>query len=465
MIKLFGQYLPVRRVVFIIGEGLLIFCAIAVAMYVFLRQETDLYFMLDENWWKILIMTLVTQVSLYFNDLYDMQVGANRVELLDRLLQAIGLASVILAIVYFLWPEAMIGRWVFFLGIVVLLLFIVSWRLLYSYVVLKRFFSEKTLLVGDGDLARGLLQEFKRRGDIGYDICCVLGQGDGGADAGRLEGIPVQYGFERLPDLAAAEGVSNIIVALDQKRGVMPYNDLLSCKMKGIAVIDGESFYERITGKLLVEKILPSWLVFSDGFKKSATARVVKRTTDLLFSLILSALLAPLFAVVAVAVKLDSKGTVFFRQDRVGENGKIYRVYKFRSMIESAEAASGPVWATEDDPRITRVGRVIRRLRIDELPQVWNVVKGDMSFVGPRPERHYFVEALRKKVPYYNERFTVKPGITGWAQVMYGYGATEQDALEKLKYDLYYIKNMSLMLDLAVIFHTAKIVLLARGSR
>ncbi|MBP1697074.1 MAG: glycosyl transferase [Deltaproteobacteria bacterium] len=465
MIKLFGQYLSVRRVVFILGEGLLIFSAITLAMYVFLREETDLRFMLDENWWKILIMTVVTQISLYFNDLYEIQIGGNRVELADRLVQAIGLASVILAIIYILWPGAMIGRWVFFLGIVVLVLFVVSWRLLYSYVVLKRFFSEKTLLLGDGDLAKGLHQEIRRRGDIGYDVCCVLGQEGGGYDADHFEGVPVKHGFECLRDVAAAEGVSNIIVALDQKRGVMPYNDLLACKMKGIAVIDGESFYERITGKLLVEKILPSWLVFSDGFKKSATARLVKRTTDLLFSLLISMLLAPLFAVVAVAIKLESKGRVFFKQERVGEYGKTYMVYKFRSMIEGAEAASGPIWAKEDDPRITRVGRVIRRLRIDELPQLWNVIKGDMSFVGPRPERPFFVEALKRKVPYYNERFTVKPGITGWAQVMYGYGATEEDALEKLKYDLYYIKNMSLMLDLAVIFHTVKIVLLARGSR
>jgi exopolysaccharide biosynthesis polyprenyl glycosylphosphotransferase len=175
--------------------------------------------------------------------------------------------------------------------------------------------------------------------------------------------------------------------------------------------------------------------------------------------------LSPLFLVAAVAIKLDSKGPVFFKQARVGENGEIYTVFKFRSMREDAEALSGPVWAEEDDPRITKVGRIIRKLRIDELPQLWNVIKGDMSFVGPRPERPFFVEQLKKKVPYYNERFSVKPGVTGWAQVMYGYGATEEDALQKLKYDLYYIKNMSLLMDLVVIFHTVKIVLLGRGSR
>jgi len=443
----------------------LIFIAVALASYGFLREETELRFMLGDNWWKILLVTIVTQISLYFNDLYEMQSEGKRVNLADRLIQAVGLAFVILAIIYFVWPGAMIGRWVAFLSIIFLILFVVSWRFLYAYVILRRFFSEKTLLLGDGDLAKGLLQEIKRRGDTGYDICYVVWQENGRYDAGHLEGVPVKYGFEHLRDLAAAAHVSNIIVALDQKRGVMPYNELLTCKMKGINVIDGESFYERITGKLLVEKIRPSWLVFSDGFRKSATARLVKRTTDLIFSVVISVLALPLFAVVALAVKLDSKGPVFFKQERVGENGKVYTVYKFRSMTENAEMDSGPVWAAEDDPRITRVGRVIRKLRIDELPQLLNVIKGDMSFVGPRPERPFFVEELKKKVPYYNERFTIKPGVTGWAQVMYGYGATETDALEKLKYDLYYIKNMSLMLDLMVMFHTAKIVLLSRGAR
>jgi sugar transferase (PEP-CTERM system associated) len=465
MLKLFGQYFPIRRAVFILGEGVLIFSAVALATYGLLRGETNLPFMFEDNWWKVLIVTVVTQISLYFNDLYDMQSAANRVDLTNRLIQAIGLAFVILAIIYFLWPEAMIGRWIFFLSVIFLILFVVSWRLLYSYVVLKRFFSEKTLLLGDGDLAKDLLQEMKRRGDIGYDIRCVIGRQNVRDDAGRLEGVPVKYGFEYLCDVAAAENVSNIIVALDQRRGVMPCNDLLACKMKGIHVIDGESFYERITGKLLVEKIPPSWLIFSDGFNKSALRRLLKRTVDLAVSVVMGVLLSPLFAGVAVAVKLDSKGPVLFKQERVGENGKIYTVYKFRSMVKDAEVESGPVWAAEDDPRITRVGRVIRKLRIDELPQIWNVVKGDMSFVGPRPERPFFVEELKKKVPYFNERFSVKPGITGWAQVMYGYGATEEDAVEKLKYDLYYIKNMSLMLDLMVIFHTAKIVLLSRGSR
>jgi sugar transferase (PEP-CTERM system associated) len=254
-------------------------------------------------------------------------------------------------------------------------------------------------------------------------------------------------------------------VALDEKRGVFPFNELLACKMKGVNIIDGQSFYERITGKLLVEKMPPSWLIFSDGFVKSRFTRATKRVLGLSLSAFLLFVLFPLFLVVAAAVKLTSRGPSLFSQERVGEFGKPFTLYKFRSMRVDAEEETGPVWATEDDPRITRVGKIIRKLRVDELPQLWNVFRGDMSFVGPRPERRYFVEQLKEKVPYYNERFSVKPGVTGWAQIKYPYGASEKDALEKLKFDLYYIKNMSMVFDIAVVFHTIKIVLLGRGSR
>jgi FlaA1/EpsC-like NDP-sugar epimerase len=255
LIKLFGQYFAVRKAVFIIGEAILIFCAAALSAYLLMYEETDLFPLLGDNWWKILIVTFVTLISLYFNDLYEIRIGGNTIDLATRLIQAIGITSIVLAIIYFLWPEAMIGRWIFFLSVIFLILFFVSWRLLYSYVVQKRLFSEKALIIGEGGLARDLLQEIKRRRDISYDIRCIVGQENGRYSRGILEGIPVKYGFESLCDFAEAEGVSNIIVALDQKRGVMPYNELLSCKVRGINVIDGESFYERITGKLLVEKL------------------------------------------------------------------------------------------------------------------------------------------------------------------------------------------------------------------
>jgi len=235
--------------------------------------------------------------------------------------------------------------------------------------------------------------------------------------------------------------------------------------VSGVDVLDGNSFYEILTGKLIVEHINPSWLIFSDGFHRSWFRRTAKRATDLLFSTLLLIAVSPIIAVTALLIKFDSKGPVIFSQDRVGENRKPYQVHKFRSMVADAEKLSGPVWAQTDDDRITRVGRFIRKWRVDELPQLWNVFKGDMSFVGPRPEREFFIQQLESQIPYYRERFSVKPGITGWAQVCYPYGASVEDAKEKLNYDLFYIKNMSVFFDLMIVLKTVKTVIFGEGAR
>ncbi|MFZ7111308.1 MAG: TIGR03013 family XrtA/PEP-CTERM system glycosyltransferase [Desulfatiglandales bacterium] len=465
MARIFGQYLSLRKVIFIFGEGLLIYAAVSLAAYFFMGGAVTFSGLLGAFWMKILLVSMITQMSLYFNDLYEIKHTGNMVDLATRLIQSVGIASIVLAVVYFLWPEAIIGRWIFFLSIVFLLLFLVSWRFLYTLVITKRLFADKAIMIGSGELAGDIMAEVQQRSDIGYDIRVILGHEKDKNGSSRFEDVPVHYGFNELCKIAETEQASHIIVAMDEKRGIMPYKQLLACKVKGMSVIDGESFYERITGKILVEKINPSWLIFSDGFKKSKVKRIVKRVTGLMLAVLMICLVSPLILLVALAIKLDSRGPVFFSQERVGENGKVFVLYKFRSMRADAEKESGPVWAEKEDIRTTRVGRIIRKLRIDELPQLWNVLKGDMSFVGPRPERPFFVETLSKKIPYYDERFTVKPGVTGWAQIKYPYGASEKDALEKLKYDLFYIKHLSIPMDLMVIFQTVKIVLLGRGSR
>ena len=451
--------------IFILGEGALVYCAVALASFFLLYRDMAIADLLEMIWLKILLVAIVTQISLHFNDLYEFKASDSMIDLATRLIQSIGMTSIVLAIIYFLWPAAIIGKWIFFFSILFLLLFLVSWRFLYSLTIKKRLFAEKAIMVGSGELARDILQEIKNRRDISYHIrSLVLHEKEKNSPI-QFDGIPVRYGFDGLCDLAEVEQASSIIVALDQKRGIMPYNELLNCKVRGISIIDGEDFYERIAGKLLVEKINPSWLIFSDGFVKSKTSRFTKRLVGFAMSSIMLIVFSPLILLVAIAIKLDSRGSVLFSQERVGENEEIFTLHKFRSMKVNAEEETGPVWASDDDTRITRVGKIIRKLRIDELPQLWNVLRGDISFVGPRPERSFFVEKLKKVIPYYKQRFTVKPGVTGWAQVKYGYGASERDALEKLKYDLYYIKNMSIVMDLMVIFHTVKIVLLGRGAR
>lgn len=463
MIRLFRQYFSPRKIIFVIGEGILIFLAVTMASFLVLGRSVGFVYMLELIWPKVLLVSGITMLSLYFNDLYEFKRTDNAIDLSSRLLQAIGITSVILAIIYFLRPDLIIGRWIFFINLIILLLFLVSWRLLYSIVIQRRLLVEKAIILGSGELAKDILDEVERRKDLSYVISLLITNKKG--DKKKYRNIPVYYDFENICELGESEKIDSVIVALDEKRGIFPYKELLRCKVRGMNIIDGESFYERITGKLLVEKINPSWLIFSDGFIKSKISRITKRLIGLVFSLILLIMLSPFLLLVAIAIKLESRGPILFSQERVGEYEIPFTLHKFRSMRADAEKESGPVWATEDDPRITRMGKIIRKLRIDELPQLWNVFQGDMSFVGPRPERQFFVEQLKKTIPYYNERFTVKPGVTGWAQIKYPYGASEEAALEKLKYDLYYIKNMSVVMDLMVIFHTVKIVLLGRGSR
>lgn len=270
--------------------------------------------------------------------------------------------------------------------------------------------------------------------------------------------------YSQIFQICQAGDVDRIVVALDERRGKFPLDQLLFCRLKGIPVDDGVTFTEQLAGKLSVENLNPSIIIFSNGFKRSVIFNRLKRGLDILCSLFGLAVFSPVCLLISIAIKLESRGPVVYRQERVGEDDRLFHLYKFRSMRSDAEA-NGPVWAKENDQRITRVGRVIRKLRLDEIPQMVNVLKGDMSFVGPRPERPFFVHQLKNEIPFYSKRHVVKPGITGWAQISYRYGASKEDALEKLKYDLYYIKNMSILFDLMVVLQTAKIVLVGKGAR
>jgi sugar transferase (PEP-CTERM system associated) len=270
--------------------------------------------------------------------------------------------------------------------------------------------------------------------------------------------------FKQISSICRTCQIDRVIVALDERRGSLPLDQLLKCRLKGIHVDDGISFRESLSGKLSVESLHPSAIIFSNGFRGVVVCKGLKRVIDLIASLFGFLIFLPLCLAVALAIKLDSRGPVFYRQERVGQDGKTFYMVKFRSMTVDAEQ-DGPVWAVVNDQRVTRVGRWLRKLRLDEIAQLSNVIKGEMSIVGPRPERPYFVKKLEKEIPFYSHRHAVKPGITGWAQILYPYGATREDAQEKLKYDLYYIKHLSPIMDLRIISETAKIVLLGRGSR
>ncbi|MBJ6727081.1 TIGR03013 family PEP-CTERM/XrtA system glycosyltransferase [Geomonas sp. Red875] len=286
-----------------------------------------------------------------------------------------------------------------------------------------------------------------------------------GNEPDRVPAERILTSTEGLQVVALAEKCDKIVVSLSERRGMLPLREIMACKVRGVDVVDAPTFYEQVTGKLLLERITPSWFIFSDGFRVSPRRRVTKRLLDVASSVLGLVLTVPLLPFVALAIKMDSPGPAFFRQKRVGQGEKLFTLYKFRTMRADAESSTGAVWAKENDPRVTRLGRVLRKCRIDELPQLYNVLRGEMSMVGPRPERQEFVEKLKEIIPYYSERHVVKPGVTGWAQVRYPYGASAGDTVEKLRYDLYYVKNLSMVLDLAIMIETMGVVVLGRGSR
>lgn len=314
----------------------------------------------------------------------------------------------------------------------------------------------KVLLFGDGPSARKtveIIAESKGRYILSESVPFTGNE----RDASETQ--------EELLSVARNAGVSMIIVSFPERRGVMPVHDMLRCKMHGISVVEATGFYEQVTRKLYIENLTPSWFIFSRGFRFSTTRLAVKRGFDIALSLVGLCLLLPVFPLIALLVRCDSPGPVFFRQVRVGQGGALFDVIKFRTMRADAEKGTGPVWAGRHDPRVTRVGFFLRKTRLDEIPQLLNVLAGDMSLVGPRPERPEFIAELEKDIPFYAERHAIKPGLTGWAQIRYPYGASVTDALEKLRYDLYYIKHHSLLFDLEITLRTIPVVIFGRGAR
>lgn len=461
MLRLFRQYYPVRNAVFAICEGIFIFLSVAIACWLLMGKGK---FNFDAiTVFKALLITFICQTCLYYNDLYDLKVTDTMLELGIRLLQALGVATILLAIVYFIFPTAIIREGIFIISIALVIVFIVSWRMLYTYVLNIGLFNQKIIILGSSDIAKEIFKQITEKKDCGYEIAGVISKKEWEME--NFPGVQFIYQdlYERICEIAENNNARKIIVALKEKRNSLPVDELLKCRVKGIDVLDGNSFFEMLTGKLIVESINPSWLIFSNGFQKTIIQKFIKRTIDLILSFVMLIVLSPLILLMSIVIKIDSRGPILFSQERVGQDRKAYMVHKFRSMRTDAEKNTGPVWAKENDDRITRVGHFIRKWRIDEIPQLWNVLIGEMSFVGPRPERDHFVKELEKIIPYYRERFSVKPGLTGWAQVCYSYGSSIEDAVEKLNYELFYIKNMSILIDLMIVARTVKTVIFGHG--
>jgi sugar transferase (PEP-CTERM system associated) len=456
--QLFNRYVSPRGLTVFGCEILLIFGSVAIAARAH-GAGSDV----AHDVWKIALITGLCQLCFYYNDLYDLTIVHSSRELLIRLLQAAGAASILVALLYLLVPSMAIGNGIFVSSLVIFLIAIIAWRLLFNRLAYARQLEERVLIVGTGPTARMLARQIQSQHDFGYR---VIGFIDDGPGLGHGVLNPTTVGAaEDIPQIVNKYDVDRIVVGLSDRRGRLPISELLQAKLSGVRVEDATTTYERLTGKILIDDLKPSWLIFSDGFVISRWTRLCKRLIDLGLASVGFVLAAPLTLLTALAVYLDSDGPILYRQERVGENGRTFTLLKFRSMRVDAEKAGQPIWATVNDERITRVGRFIRKARLDELPQLWNVLRGDMSFVGPRPERPFFVEQLLGEIPFYQQRHAVKPGVTGWAQIKYQYGSSIEDAMEKLRYDLYYIKHLSIAFDLSIVFDTVKVIMFGKGAK
>ena len=411
---------------------------------------------------KIVLVTALCQLCFYYNDLYDLTVVHSSRELIVRLLQASGAASLVLAGIYLVLPSLILGHGILASSVLLFVAAVAAWRLLFLQIGRVHHLQERLLIVGTGPLARKLAKQVLDQHDFPYRIVGFIDNDP--AMVGRSVVNPKVIGVPGdIARLVRDEQIDRIVVGLSDRRGNLPLEELLEAKLAGVRVEETETTYERLTGKILLDDLRPSWLIFSDGFRARRLTRAAKRVADVVLSLLGLTIAWPLMLLTALAVRLESEGPVLYAQERVGEHGRPFTLYKFRSMRADAERGT-PVWARDRDDRVTRVGRFIRLTRLDELPQIWNVLRGDMSFVGPRPERPFFVEQLAAEIPFYKQRHAVKPGVTGWAQVKYRYGASIEDAREKLRYDLYYIKHMSVFFDLTIVFDTVKVILFGKGA-
>jgi len=457
VIRIFKVYYPARTLILLGGEALIVWTSFLLA--ILLQHPDDSYVVLnyEGGYLKILgLTTLVLLISHWF-DLYDPSHFDVKGELYFRLLLVPGLLSLALAVAGLVFPGITLGKSSFLLGLIFLTVALLGWRTFYGWLSEQPYLREPVYVLGGGERARRLVLGLRKRSELGADVVGWSGDVQGALNRETMAAD--------LMEMVQQKHVRRVIVAVQDRRDASPMDELLKLRLRGVHIEEATSWLEKISGKIEVEQLYPSWIIYAQGFRFSTPFRVFRRLLAFSVSLLGLLLTLPLMPFVVLAIKLDSPGPVLYRQERAGRGGKPFFCYKFRTMRQDAEADTGPTWALDDDPRITRVGRFLRTSRIDEIPQLWCVLKGDMAFVGPRPERPEFVEWLSKQLPYYGVRHMVRPGITGWAQVRYKYGNTIEDAKEKLQFDLFYIKNASLGLDIFIMFQTIKIVLLGRGAQ
>ena len=464
MIRFFRHYVPLNLLILVLIEALILGGAIYAGVSARFLEGGVIPDALTPLLPKALTFTAVMMGLMTASGLYDLEWQGGVRTLLQRLGLSFGLGLLTMSLLFYFFPALLVGRGAFLLSFGLALLGILLSRTLFIRWARVGAFKTRALVVGTGSRAAQIESMLSGRGHACNTE--VVGYIPMGGSHHFVDHVRILNTQETLPELVSRLQISEIILAVrDRRDGGLPVQDLLGCKLRGIRIMELSSFFERENGHLQLDSLNASWMILAEGFHQGIARDTIKRLFDLVVSTAMLVVCLPIMALTALLIKLESPGPVLYRQERVGEGCRNFTILKFRSMCVDAEKDGKPRWARKNDSRITLTGRFIRRTRIDELPQIFNVFFGDMSFVGPRPERPYFVQDLTQKIPYYGVRHTVKPGITGWAQVRYPYGATDEDAMHKLQYDLYYVKNHSLFLDLMILFQTAQVVLWGKGVR
>ena len=466
MVKIFKVFVPVSVITLLGCEAILLFGCYVAGLYVvarFIEGPTfvDDFFILNGSLRLALVVGTI-MFALYLNDLYETFHISSRIQLVQQICLALGIAFLMQAFMGYVFAGWIVPRYTMILGSTIVLLVLPPFRILYSNVGFKAFGAEQVLFLGSSPTLKEIADGLRQRPLMGMNVVGYL------ADSSESdEGVP---GIQRLGTIADIGKVADspphrIVVGLTERRNRLPVQELLQLRFSGIRIEEATHLYEAAFGRVCTRDLRPSQLIFSEELGPKPASEHVQTIYCFILAIVLLTVTAPIMLLVALAVRLTSPGPILLRQKRVGRGDTVFTVYKFRSMYADAEARTGAVWATRNDPRITPVGRILRRARLDELPQLFNVLKGEMAIAGPRPERPEFVKTLSEKIPYYRQRHCVKPGITGWAQINYKYGDTIEDTIAKLEYDLYYIKNMSMSLDAYIFFHTLKTMLLSRGAQ
>jgi sugar transferase (PEP-CTERM system associated) len=462
MVRALNGYFPIRMLLLGVTEALLVAVAFVAAVLLRFGSDADLVLRYEHGLIKIALVIAVFFLCMWHLDLYDSQFLSSQFKVVPRLLQVAGAMSILLAFVYYTYPQAQLGRSVLVIGVALVLVLVLSCRHIFFSVLRKFDWVQRTIVFGTGAFAIELSKEARRRPELGIEfVGCV----DAFDHPSPNSDVSCLTGASSLSELVQDNRISRVIVALDERRGRLPLEELLGLKCQGVLVEDGSDFYEAVTGKVPLDSLKLSWLLFSSGFYPSRIRLLLKRVFSICFATIGLILAIPIALLAALAISLDSPGPVIFRQLRVGKDGKQFTIYKFRTMRANADRDRDHKPAEKGDSRVTRVGRWLRLTRVDELPQLYNIFLGDMDVVGPRPFVPSQEADFVNQIPFYRHRWAVKPGATGWAQINRAYCSSLEDNIEKLSYDLFYIKNMSLGLDLIILVQTLKILVLGRGAQ